>query len=66
MARVGPQRHWRGRQREEILCVVYVAAFVTSRSLVQNSPTVCVCVCVCVCLRVSNCVLSINLNSEKV
>jgi hypothetical protein len=33
-----------------LLCVVYVSASATSRSLVQRSPTGCVCVCVCVCV----------------
>ena len=36
-----------------LLCVVYVAASATSRSLVQRSPTGCVCVCVCVCEEAS-------------
>ena len=35
-----------------LLCVAYVSASETSRSLIQRSPTVCVCVCACLCVRV--------------
>jgi hypothetical protein len=33
-----------------LLCVVKVAAFAMSWSLIQRSPTLCVCVCVYVCV----------------
>jgi hypothetical protein len=36
-----------------LVCVVQVATFAASWSLVQRSPTVCVCVCMCVCVCVS-------------